>query len=479
MSFCKFSSSYQSKNQTLVDNLFITDFLPKAPDLCVKAYLLGLCKCSQADESENTMDFFVKTLNVCEEDVVSLFKYWEDMGLVQVLSTVPIEVRYLPINTSLGNVKKFKVDKYTDFNIQAQELLGSRMIMPNEFSEFYNLIENKHMQETALLTIIKYCVDNKGFNISPNYVIAVARDWVKEGITTFDQVENKIAELGIADDKMTMILSAMGSKRKIQIEDKELLNKWLSSFGFDLNVIIYVVNVLKSKKRRLDVNVLDESLTKFYEMKLMSVKEIENYENEKENLRQVARIVNKELGVYYEDVTKEVETYVVQWLNMGFDVETLKTVADNCFKSSIKTLEGYNSILIKLFKLGIVNLDSYLQYLNDSLAIDDKIKKILIELNLSRNVNAMDRNFYSIWTNDWKFSDEIILYAASLSKDKSNAMQYLNKILSNWNGQGVKTLKQAEANKVVDISENKSYIRNDYTKEQINSLISNLDEVEV
>ena len=478
MSFCKFSSSYQSKNQTVVDNLFITDFLPKAPDLCVKAYLLGLCKCGQADDNENTMEFFAKTLNVCEEDVISLFKYWEDVGLVQVLSTSPIEVRFLPINTSLGNVKKFKVDKYTDFNIQAQELIGKRMIMPNEFSEFYNLIENKHMQESALLTIIKYCVDNKGFSISPNYVIAVARDWIKEGITTFDQVENKIAELGVVDDKMALILSAMGTKRKIQIEDKELLNKWLSSYGFDLNVIIFVVNHLKSKKKRIDVNVLDENLTKFYEMRLMSVKEIENYENEKENLRQIAMIVNKELGIYYDDLTKEIETYVVQWLNMGFDVETLKMVADNCFKSSIKTLEGFNSILNKLFRLGIVNLESYLQYLSDSLAVDDKIKKILVELNLTRNVNSMDRNFYSIWTNEWKFGDDVILYGASLSKDKANAMQYLNKILSNWNGQGVKTLKQAQGSKV-EIVENKSYIRNDYTKEQINSLISNLDEVEV
>ena len=163
---------------------------------------------------------------------------------------------------------------------------------------------------------------------------------------------------------------------------------------------------------------------------------------------------------------------------MGFDVETLKMVADNCFKSSIKTLEGFNSILNKLFRLGIVNLESYLQYLSDSLAVDDKIKKILVELNLTRNVNSMDRNFYSIWTNEWKFGDDVILYGASLSKDKANAMQYLNKLLSNWNGQGVKTLKQAQGSKV-EIVENKSYIRNDYTKEQINSLISNLDEVEV
>ena len=64
MAFCKFSSSYQSKNQTLIDNVFITDFLPKAPELCVKAYLLGLHKCNLADEHDNNLEYFSKTLNV-------------------------------------------------------------------------------------------------------------------------------------------------------------------------------------------------------------------------------------------------------------------------------------------------------------------------------------------------------------------------------------------------------------------------------
>ena len=478
MAFCKFSPSFQNKNQTVVDNVFITEFLPKAPDLCVKAYLLGLHKCGLADETTNSLDYFAKTLNVCEDDVVSLFKYWEDMGLVQVLSTDPIEVRYLPLNSTTTSIKKFQVDKYADFNIQAQELIGKRMIMPNEYAEFYNLIENKHIEQAALLRIIKYCVENKGFNISPNYCLAVARDWQKDGIITLEQVEEKIEELGVVDDQMSLILSAMGTKRKIQLEDKELLNKWLNAFGFELNVILFVVKNLKNKKRKLDVNVLDEYLTRYFEMKLMSVQEIENYENEKENLYFVAIAVNKELGIYYEDLTKEIDTYVVPWINMGFDVETLKLVADNCFKSSIKTLEGFNNIINKLFKLGIVSLSSYMQYISDNLAVDEKIKKVLIELNLSRNVNNMDRSFYSAWTKDWGFADDVVLYGASLSKDKSNAMQYLNKILSNWNSQGVKTLDKAK-NAKVETMDNASFIHNKYTKEQISSLIANLDEVEV
>jgi DnaD/phage-associated family protein len=277
---------------------------------------------------------------------------------------------------------------------------------------------------------------------------------------------------------MNLILSTMGTKRKVQLEDKELLNKWLNSFGFDLNGILFVVKMLKNKERRLDVSVLDDYSTKYFEMKLMSVQEIENYENEKENLYFIATAVNKELGIYYEDLSKEIDTYVVPWINMGYDIETLRLVADNCFKSSIRTLDGFNNIINKLFKLGIVNINSYLQYINDNLAIDDKIKNILIALNLSRNVNNMDRNFYSIWTNDWKFTLDIVLYAASLSKDKSNAMQYLNTILSNWNSQGVKTLELAKKNNY-STQKDSGFIHNNYTKEQLSSLLTNLDEVEV
>jgi len=478
MSFCKFSPSFNSSNKTAIDNVFIEEFLPKAPDLCIKVYIMGLNKCNNADDSENTLKYFADKLKICEDDVLSIFKYWEDEGLVQVLSTEPVEVRYLPVTKLSVNVLKYNVDKYNDFNIQVQELFQNRMIMPNEFTEFYYLIENKHIEQSALIEIIKYCINYKGFNLSPNYCITVAKDWIREGILTLDAVREKIENFGIIDDKMGLILSAMGSKRKVQIEDKELLNKWLNIFGYELNVIIFVVKNLKNKKRRLDVNVLDDYLTKYYEMKLMSIPEIENYENEKENLYFIAMTINKELGIFYEDVTKEIDTYVVSWLNMGFDNDTLKIVADNCFKSSIRTLEGYNNIINKLYKLGITNTNSYMQYLEDNFAVDSKIKEVLTALNLTRNVNNLDRNFYSTWTGDWQFGHDVIMYGAEISRDKSNAMQYLNKVLANWNSQGLRSLDKVKDLKL-ETEPKTEFIRNNYTKEQIASVISNLDEVEV
>ena len=86
--------------------------------------------------------------------------------------------------------------------------------MPNEFAEFYYLIEKKHIAENALLAIIKYCVEYKGFNLSPSYIITVAKDWERDGIRTLEQVQERIAELGLVDDKMSLVLTAMETKRK-------------------------------------------------------------------------------------------------------------------------------------------------------------------------------------------------------------------------------------------------------------------------
>ena len=119
MSFCRFSSKYVIDDKTSVDNLFISDFLPDAPDICVKVYLMGLAKCYCANAKDNNIINFANILNVSTGDIESAFLYWQDKGLVQLISTQPLEVVYLPISTSnLGNIKKYSIGKYAVFKIQ-------------------------------------------------------------------------------------------------------------------------------------------------------------------------------------------------------------------------------------------------------------------------------------------------------------------------------------------------------------------------
>ena len=66
MCLCKYSSSYIINDKTVVDNIFINNFLPDAPDLCVKVYLMGLSKCANSVAPDNNIANFANVLNVSE-----------------------------------------------------------------------------------------------------------------------------------------------------------------------------------------------------------------------------------------------------------------------------------------------------------------------------------------------------------------------------------------------------------------------------
>ena len=122
MSFCKYSTEFVASSKTEVDNIFINDYLPFAPSDYVKVYLYGLYKCNDSSAFDNNLASFASHLNMSEDAIMEAFSYWQEEGLVQILSTSPVEIRYIPLNNVLTSNKLFKPDKYTTFNQQAQEI---------------------------------------------------------------------------------------------------------------------------------------------------------------------------------------------------------------------------------------------------------------------------------------------------------------------------------------------------------------------
>ena len=64
---------------------------------------------------------------------------------------------------------------------------------------------------------------------------------------------------------------------------------------------------------------------------------------------------------------------------------------------------------------------------------------ILEKLCITRNVNHYDREFYRLWTTKYNFGEDIIDFAIMKAQGKFQPMQYLNKILSTYNQNNVKT----------------------------------------
>jgi DnaD/phage-associated family protein len=483
MSFCKFSNKFLIDASTSIDNLFFNDYLPYAPDACVKVFLYGLYKCSHSTSADNTVESFSKVLNLSKEDIESAFLYWQDQGLVQVIDNDPLEVRYLPIKENLGKLKKFKTEKYTNFNLKLQELIVGRMITPTEYAEYYELIESMNIEPEALLMIIKYATSLKGASVGYKYILTIAKNWAYEGIRSTNAVEEKLLEHEKNSGEILEVLKVLGLKRTASFEERNMFIKWTKELGFLLDDILLVA---KSLKRVGGFLKLDKLLSKYYELKLLSYDEIKAYEKEKANMFELAKQIAKSIGVYYENLMQVVEVYISQWLRKGYSNDTLILIANYCFKKNIRTLEGMNEVLIKLFKLGIVDEKAIDEYIKAISATDNDIKKVLEACGLHRRVTSWDRDNFKIWTIDWNFDLSIILYAAELSIGKNNPTSYMHKILSAWHSKNINSLEKAKEFKpefVANTSSTKqkpqTYTTRSYSDDELNALFDNLDEVDI
>lgn len=483
MAFCKYSTEFIASSKTEIDNIFINDYLPFAQPQFVVVYIYGLYICGSSS-FDNSIENFAKTLNMSEEDVIGAFEYWEEQGLVQVLRTNPIQITYIPLKNVLTANKLYKPEKYELFNQQANDIfMGKRSISKHEYQEYYDFLERYRMEQEALLMIMKYCVETKKSAVGYNYILTVAKNWASEGITTALQVEERLQAFENKSPELSEIFNLMGIKRAPYVEERALLNKWLNDYGFNLDVILHVAKSFK-KKSHFSFEKLDNALTKYYEMRLLSIMEIDSFEKEKKDLYSLAIEINKTIGVYYENLEGVVENYILKWINMGFEKNLLLEIANYCFKNSIRTLEGMDTAVNKFYKLGILSLDAFNQYMGDIIADDNKIKEILLNLGINRSVTSYDRNNYKIWTNDWKIGQELIDYAVSLAKGKDSPLKYLSRILADWRDKGIKNVDEAKSTTPLSVAENSqkpksNFSGRSYSKDELNALFQSIDEIDV
>lgn len=439
MSFAKFSSDFLMETFTLVDNLFINEYLPGCDEKQIKVYLFGLYLCNNPAK-DNSLDALCARLDMTESEVIAAYTYFEDMGLVRVISREPLEIAYLSLKKANQPPKKYRGEKWNDFNVQLQQLFPERMLTPNEYNEYYMFLDETKLEQDAMLMIVQYCINLKGMNVRYPYILTVARNWVADGVRTSKDVEDKLSEYERQSDEMRQVLAALGRKSGAELEDKQMLQKWTLSWGYELDAILAAAKTLKGGK---SMTKLDARLDEFYRMSIFTAEEMADWQARREQLKALAIAINKNLGVYYESFDHEIETYIVPWTAKGFSDEALVKIAHHCFVTNVRTLDGMNGVVGKFYAQGLLTASSIDEYMRLQAQQDAKIRAVIERSGRSRSVTNADREIYRTWTADWGFDDALILFAASQAVDKTYATPYINRLLSEYRKNGITTVEQA------------------------------------
>lgn len=481
MSFCSFSKENLTSGKTVVDNLFITNYLSDLSPEAVKVYLYGLYLCQSSDDTYN-LEYCANYLGYTESDLKNYFKYLEEYGLLRVLSQDPFTVSYVPLNDLSAKYRRFKPEKYADFSKAAQLIITDRMISTTEYGEYFNLLESSSLRQESLIMIMKYCADLKGADISYKYILAVARSFISKNIFTPEQVEKELSGYYTLTKELSEVLRSMKITRNADVEDIQLYKKWTDEYNFEQNFILSIIKIAKIK----NIKNLDKAIEELYAAKCFTEAEAKDFYETKQKRKDLSVKICKALGLYIEDQDAVIFNYLSPWLSYGYDSETLLFIANHSFRHNKRTLEQMNETVNKLMKLGLITMSSIVQYEKDYKETNEFISGILSVLGINRRPTDWDRSNLKIWRNEWQFSDELIKEAAVRAAGASNPIPYMNAVLSNWKSKNAYSIDEINAiparveskQKTPKTATHFDYERK-YTQEELNSFISDLDDIDL
>ena len=443
MAFCSFSKDTDN-NYTIVENKFITKYLPEADGFAVKVYLYGLYLCGNTS-TDFSIHSMAEVLKTTKQKIIEAFTFWQDYDLVEILCKDPFTVQYLPVRSAVGRPKKVRYEQYTDFNKELQRKMQKvgKFISANDYVKYMHFLEENNIQPQAFLLIAEYCINKQGETVSPSYIFNKAKKLIHNGLTTYEQVEKELSNYNAHEGDLMAIFSAMALFQTTPDEnDYALYKKWTETLGFTKDGIITAAKRLK----RGNMAMLDLSMDELSAKDKLQAKEIEAYLLERDMLDKRVKAIGQKLGVKIHNTAPYIDEYVEKWYTYGFEEASLLDIAAYCWKTERKTFDAMQNIVQNLFHDGIVSKESVKEFLkekNDELKLFTKIQDVCGAI----RKNATNLSLINTWR-DWKFSDEMILEAAKRSAASANPIPYMNKILSDW--------KRTETYAIKDIPDNTS-----------------------
>ena len=124
MAFLSFDHGAVVYGATPVENMFLLEYLPVAPDDCLRVYLYARLLCCHPELGGSVSDV-ARALRLTDEAVEDAFRFWEREGLVKRLTDRPPTYALLPMR---GAASASEMDQhyyqFRDFNASLQRLFG-------------------------------------------------------------------------------------------------------------------------------------------------------------------------------------------------------------------------------------------------------------------------------------------------------------------------------------------------------------------
>lgn len=225
---------------TVVENLFITEYLQGAKGDHIKVYLSLLYHCQHTREDIG-LEELASGLDMSLTQVESALRYWERRRLIERLNDDPPRYRLYHLGQRFltGHSMEGGDAAYISFNEAVYALFGAdRKVRPAEISAAYEWVSDIGLSQEAVIMLLNYMKDTRGKNFSFKSAEKMAVDMKEAGVMSPEEAEDFLGHSRAVHDGARAVLRRFNFRRLPTEDELSLYKKWTGEWGFTPDAIL-------------------------------------------------------------------------------------------------------------------------------------------------------------------------------------------------------------------------------------------------
>ena len=433
MAFCSFSEGAAIFDSTPIENMFLLDFMPVAPEGFLKVYLYVRMLAAHP-ELAGDLKAVAEALRMDEDAVYSALAYWEQQGLVRRLSDNPVACELIPM-WSQANAARTEDDyyRYRDFNNRLQALFDKNIIHAKELETVNDWISVLGFEQEAALRLAAWGVEtSQAKSPKPDVTIKrmdkIAVAWAGRGIRTLAEVERAIAHEDGPNKAARAVLKRFSLRRQPTEDELACARRWMEEWHFTQEDILAACEET-TKSSNPSFAYLDAILR--------------SRRDGDETHREALKAVLRELNPMMQPTADDLSGYA-ELMRMGFEPGTVRLAAVQCHRNRRNPkFETVKAMLAKWREMGLLTQEAAQRYVAVMEEKKARMGALLERCGASRDPKQSDLDRLDVWS-EWH-APEVVDFAADCARNSREPVSYMDALLKAWHEAGVTDVEGARA----------------------------------
>lgn len=446
MAFCSFDETAALFDATPVENMFITEYMLRAPGEFVKVYLYGLMHCYHPS-ARMSLASMARDLDVPLEDVERAMRYWEREGLVRRTGDNPVRYTYMNLKQlTLTRAEKPGEQLYhRHFMDEVRRTLDAQTLGDQDIETILDWIEVYELTEEVVIMLLQNEKRrSRTGRVSIKIADGVAREWAQGGVRTVEDAERMLILSGERERELKRLLARLGMKHAPSDDEKALYKKWIDEWGFTPEAVQEACR--ETTKGTPTMAYLDGILLRQHQLGRHDAAQLLGGIMTEKSSRDFAREVLAGLGRTGVTPTPEDLALIESWRAAGSsDALILLAVAAAHRRRDGGNMDDVGNWLETWKRQGLTTPEAVSADTNRKKALNAQLREIYEAAAVEKKTNQPDRDLLCRWMGEMGMTMELVLLAAQYARGSGAPMMTANRILSDWQRAGIASVEAARA----------------------------------